>query len=61
MVIELWLTGTLSFVVGFVACLIFIAAVENDSDLKIEKSGVWVIKDRAYKLTRINPEPRDPR
>lgn len=52
MILALCLTGFAGIFVGLFAA----AKICNGVDKETEKSGVWSVADRAYKLTRIQPE-----
>lgn len=52
---EIWLAFLIGVLVGGTVVGLICAAAETDAEKEVEKSGVWKIKDRAYKLTRINP------
>jgi hypothetical protein len=49
------LTAVICFVVGFIVCFFVVCLCEESAMINIEKSGVWKIKDRAYRLTRMDP------
>lgn len=53
---EAILIAMLCFIVGMIIG-VFIAVCASDShDKNIEASGVWTIKGRAYRLTRIKDQ-----
>lgn len=58
---ALSITGLLSFGAGFILCGVIFSRGCDGDDEKTEKRGVWIIKDRAYRLTSIPKELKDPR
>ncbi len=51
-----FLIAALSALVGIIIGAVMMAKVGDKCDQDAEKSGVWVNDDRAYKLTRIEPQ-----
>lgn len=57
-------TDVVAFIMGLLAggagTLMFIMGCWYKLDEATEKRGIWVFRDRAYKLTRIDAEPPKP-